>query len=107
VERRVSEQPIMGLGNPGLVHELPLHWGVGSGVWCAMSARREISTVSGHELQTETRCAGILTAVGREGDIFSICSSTGEFVLHFLQVDFTARVSRLFHRLLILPRFGV
>jgi hypothetical protein len=72
-----------------------------------MRTHREISTVSGHELQTITCCAGILTAVGREGDIFSICSSTGELVLHFLQVSCTASISRLLHRPLNIPTVGV
>jgi hypothetical protein len=36
--------------NQRLIHELPFH-GEKLGFWCAMTARREISTISGQELQ--------------------------------------------------------
>jgi hypothetical protein len=39
---------------------------------------------------TTTRSAGTLSAFGQEGNIFSICCSTGEFLLRFLKVYTTA-----------------
>jgi hypothetical protein len=39
-------------GNPGVIHELPLHEEE-IGVWCAMSACHEISSISRQELHRE------------------------------------------------------
>jgi hypothetical protein len=47
--------------------------------------------VSGEELQSViTMSTGTLSAFGQEGDIFSICCRTGEFLLHFLKVILAA-----------------
>ena len=51
----------------------------------------EISTISRQEVKrVNNTFAGILTAYGQEGNIFSICSITGQFKLHFLNVITTS-----------------
>jgi hypothetical protein len=45
----------------------------------------EISAVSREELQRVNMFSGALSAFGQEGNIFSICCSTGEFLLHFIK----------------------
>jgi hypothetical protein len=74
--------------NPGLVHELPLR-DENIGVWCTISARRENSSSSGQGFRMVRCSTGILSAFGQEGNIFSICCSTGEFWLCFLMVIIT------------------
>jgi hypothetical protein len=41
---------------------------------------------------TTTCFAGTLSAFGQEGNIFSICYSTGEFLLHFMKVIQTTKL---------------
>jgi hypothetical protein len=60
--------------NLGLIHKLPFH-DKKIHVWYAMSARCEISTISGQGFQT--------------GNILSTCCSTGEFLLDSLKVIIT------------------
>lgn len=55
------------------------------GVWWATSARRGMSTICRQELQRVNNVLRwILTAFGREGNIFSIFCSTSGFLLDFL-----------------------
>jgi hypothetical protein len=50
--------------------------------------------------------AAILITFGQEGNIFSICCSSDEYLLYFLKVIITAFFPHFLHRLLNLPRLG-
>ena len=52
--------------------------------------RREISTISRQEFQMVDKDFRPCTSFGQEGNIFSICSITGQFKLHFLNVITTS-----------------
>jgi hypothetical protein len=66
------------------------------GVRCVMSARREISAVSGRERKRIKYVAVLLSVFGPEGNIFSICCSTGEFLFVCLKVIMTANLFFVF-----------
>jgi hypothetical protein len=54
--------------NSGIIHEIPFHDGK-TGVWC------------------------VLSAFGQEGNILTICFSSGEFFLDFIMVLITANLA--------------
>jgi hypothetical protein len=71
------------------------------GVLCVMSAHHQICTVAGQEHQRVKCSTSILTACCWEGNIFSMCCSTGEFFLHFLKVSITVNIfCHFLHQLL-------
>ena len=56
------------------------------GVWCAINAPREISTISGQEPR-KVNSVFRSCAFSKEGNMFSICCNTGRFYLPFWRLS--------------------